>query len=242
MSRRLAAVATALSALALAACGDEGAASGAHARVLAASSLHDVLPQIDPGARYSFAGSDALATQLREGAQADVYVAANRELPEQLQRDGVVDPPRVFAINRLVLIASKRSSIGAVADLRRRAVKLVIGAEGVPIGDYTRAALGRIGMTAALDRVVSEEDDVRGVATKVALGEADAGFVYATDVAAVADAVRTIELPARAQPRIEYAIAVVAGSPRRPAAEAFVRAVLGTGGRSALRSSGFELP
>jgi molybdate transport system substrate-binding protein len=121
-------------------------------------------------------------------------------------------------------------------------VKLVVAAEGVPVGDYTRTILDTLGMTAALDNVVSNEDDVKGVAGKVALGEADAGFVYATDVTAVDDRVRAIELPENAQPPIEYQVAVVTASDDPDAARAFVE-LLGTpAGQDALAQAGFAQP
>ena len=112
-----------------------------------------------------------------------------------------MDKPEVFATNKLVLIVPKDNpaSIQSVDDLHNPDVKLVIGAEGVPIGDYTRTVLENMGASDVLDQVVSEEDDVKGVVGKVSLGEADAGFVYVTDVKPVEDKVTAIELPAEAQ-------------------------------------------
>ena len=179
--------------VALAGCG--GAAGGGdtndHATVFAAASLTEVFPQIDPAATYNFAGSDDLATQITEGAPADVFAAASTKYPDQLYDQGLVDKPEVFATNRLVLIVPKDNPAGiqSVDDLRNPDVRLVIGAEGVPIGDYTRTVLENMGATDVLDQVVSDEDDVKGVVGKVSLGEADAGFVYATDVKPVEDKV-----------------------------------------------------
>jgi molybdate transport system substrate-binding protein len=121
-------------------------------------------------------------------------------------------------------------------------VKLVVAAGGVPVGDYTRAFLARLGEERVLENVVSEEEDAKGVLGKVRLGEADAGFVYATDARAAGSDVRTIELPARAQEAIRYPVAVVAGTPRRAAAERFVERLLGDEGRRALQEAGFGLP
>jgi molybdate transport system substrate-binding protein len=146
----------------------------------------------------------------------------------------------VFATNRHVLVASD-SAIGSVADLARPGVKLVVAQAGVPVGDYTRQALERLGEMRVLDRVVSEERDVKGVLGKVRLGEADAGFVYATDVAKQRPAV-VVELPARAQPRIEYGVAVVGASLRRREAERFVERLLGEEGRRLLAEAGFGTP
>ena len=212
--------------------------------VFAAASLTDVFEELDPAARFNFAGSDELATQLREGAEADVYAAASPRYPQELFAEGVVERPRTFATNRLVLIVPRDNprQIETPADVAAPGVKLVIGAEGVPIGDYTRDVLDRAGRNDVLRRVVSEEEDVRGVLGKVALGEADAGFVYATDVAAAADDVRAIELPSESQAKIEYQIAVVRESASREAALRFVRSLLGARGRSSLRAAGFGPP
>jgi molybdate transport system substrate-binding protein len=212
--------------------------------VYAAASLAEVFPQIDPNARFSFAGSDELATQIREGAPADVYAAASSKYPQELYDEGLVEEPVAFASNRLVLIVPRANpaAIDSVEDVLQPGVKLVVAAEGVPVGDYTRTVLDTLGMTAALDNVVSNEDDVKGVAGKVALGEADAGFVYATDVTAVDDRVRAIELPENAQPPIEYQVAVVTASDDPDAARAFVE-LLGTpAGQDALAQAGFAQP
>lgn len=210
----------------------------------AAASLTEVFQAIDPNADFNFAGSDDLATQIRESAPADVYAAASPRYPEELFEAGLVEKPEVFATNRLVLIvpASNPAGIEQVADLAQKGVKLIIGAEGVPIGDYTRKVLENMGASDVLANIVSEEDDVKGVVGKVSLEEADAGFVYATDVKPVADKVRTIELPAAAQDRVEYEIAVVKSTDNRDAAEEFLARVLGEDGRRALGKAGFGLP
>jgi molybdate transport system substrate-binding protein len=227
-----------------AAAGCGGATPEPRLTVFAAASLTDTLPRIDGRPRYSFAGSDELALQLREGAPADVYATASKRHATALYDEGVIQEPQVFATNRLVLIvpAGNPAGVHSVYDLERKPAKLVIGAEGVPVGDYARAALASLAAEGALARVVSEEEDVKGVASKVALGEADAGFVYATDVASVAERVAVIELPRRAQPPIEYVIAVVARSEHARATEAFVDEVLGPRGRRALRAAGFGVP
>jgi molybdate transport system substrate-binding protein len=152
--------------------------------------------------------------------------------------------PVVFATNRLVVVVprSNPAQIDSLGDLTRRGIKLVVAAAGVPVGDYTQRVLQRLGLTSALENVVSEEDDVRGVLAKVAFGEADAGFVYATDVRAAARRVQAIAIPPRGQPTIRYEIAVVHSTKRLAAARAFVQRVLGPRGRSVLRRHGFGLP
>jgi molybdate transport system substrate-binding protein len=241
-----AAGAVVLAAIGLAAgCGDGDASTGESERVTvyAAASLTDVFPQIDPAAEYSFAASDTLATQIREGAPADVYAAANERLPHELLAEGLVERPAVFATNRLVLLvqAGNPKGIAGVRDLGP-GTTFVMADEGVPVGDYTREVLAELGASELVGEAASQEDDVRAVTGKVALGEADAGFAYATDAQAVADDVDAVELPAAAQPPIRYGIAVVADSGRRAAAQAFVERVLGPDGRAALRAAGFGVP
>jgi molybdate transport system substrate-binding protein len=229
--------------LVLTSCGG-GAAGSTPLTVFAASSLTEIFQTIDPSAEYSFAGSDDLATQIKEGASPDVYAAASPKYPDELFAVGLIERPRVFATNTLVLVVPRANPAGiqSVADLGRDGVKLVIGAEGVPIGDYTRKVLENMGAGDVLGSVVSEEHDVKGVVSKVSLGEADAGFVYATDVKPVADKVTAIELPDDAQAKVEYPIAVVKGTDDEEAARAFVDLVLGPKGREALGQAGFGLP
>jgi molybdate transport system substrate-binding protein len=232
--------------LALLACGgdDEPEAGNRPPTVYAAASLTEVFPVIDPAPRYNFAGSDELATQIREGAPADVYAAASSTYPQELFDEGLVEEPVTFASNRLVLIVPTDNPAGIekVVDVTRPGTKLVIAAEGVPVGDYTRRALEDLELMAALDNVVSNEDDVKGVVGKVKLGEADAGFVYATDATVAGDDVIVIELPEGSQPPIEYQIAVVASSENTEAAQAFVDLVLGDEGREQLETAGFVVP
>jgi molybdate transport system substrate-binding protein len=212
--------------------------------VFAAASLTQVLPRIDRAPRYSFAGSDQLALQLQHGAPADVFAAASPKFPELLYRQGIVRRPVVFATNRLVLVVPKRNParIGSVYDLRRKGIKLVVGDPSVPIGAYTRQILNGLGISAdVLANVVSEETDVKGIVAKVALGEADAGIVYATDAKAVGTRIKVVPLPAWAQPPIRYEVAVVKGG-REPAARAFVTRVTGKAGRGALTRAGFGVP
>lgn len=231
----------------LAGCDDDGGGAGSSAdrplTVYGAASLADVLPAIDPRADYAFAASDTLATQIREGAPADVYAAANTRLPGELFAEGLVEEPLTFATNRLVLLVQRGNPRGirGVGDLTGDALVVMAGA-GAPVGDYTRDVLDRLGAADLVGRAASQEDDVRAVAGKVALGEADAGFAYATDARAVADDVEAIALPPSAQPPIEYGIAVVAGGDDIAAARAFVDAVLSPGGRRALEAAGFGVP
>lgn len=219
-------------------------ASRVGATVLAAASLGDVLPRIAPDAAFTFAGSDTLATQIREGVAADVVAAANERIPAALHAEGLIERPVPFATNRLVLVvgAGNPKRIRTVADLRRPGVIFVMADAGVPVGDYTRTVLDILGDRGLAGRAASQEDDVRAVIGKVALGEADAGFAYATDVIAVAPDVEAVEIPAGAQPPIRYAIAVVSDGPNQGAAREFVAAVTSARGREQLRGAGFGVP
>ena len=212
--------------------------------VYAASSLTEVFEQLAPAARFNFAGSDELATQLREGAQADVYAAASPRYPGELFDEGIVESPVVFATNRLVIVvpSGNPGGIRGLDDLTAADVRLVVGGEGVPIGDYTRELLERAERLDVLERVVSEEEDVKGVLAKVALGEADAGFVYATDARAAGDDVVAIELPSELQGRVEYPVAVLRDAERGDDARRFVDLLRSSRGRAALRAAGFGLP
>jgi molybdate transport system substrate-binding protein len=212
--------------------------------IYAAASLTEVLPRIDRRPAYSFAGSNQLALQIRQGAPADIFASAAPNFTQDLYRGRRVEKPRTFASNTLVLAIPRPNPAGlqTVFDLRRKNVKLVIGTAQVPIGAYTRRVLRRLGMTAVLSKVVSEEPDVKSIVGKVALGEADAGFVYRTDVQPVKDRVRAIAIPARAQPKVRYEIAVVKSSRNKAGARAWVRMILTSArARRLLEQAGFGL-
>ncbi len=153
--------------------------------------------------------------------------------------------PVPFATNSLVLIVPRANParIAKVADLARRpSLRLVVAGPKVPIGLYTREVLKRLGLLRVLRKTVSLEPDVKGVVAKVALGEADAGFVYATDVRPVAGKVRIVRFPAAAQPDVVYEAAIATRPRDLEAAQAFLIALLGADGRKALRAAGFGLP
>ncbi len=209
--------------------------------VFAAASLTTVFPQIDARQHYSFGGSSMLAAQIQQGAPADVFASANVSLPQQLYDAGLLEKPVVFTRNALTLIVPKSNPahIRSVYDLTHDGVKLVVAAPGVPVGDYTRTVLHNLGLDAALSNVVSNESDVREVLAKVALGEADAGFVYATDARTVRGKVATIGIRWSAQPIVAYAVAVVASSPHKPAARAFVARLLRVTAQKKLLAAGF---
>jgi molybdate transport system substrate-binding protein len=235
-----------------AALGVVGAATGASressgdvATVLAAASLTEILPKIDSDARYSFGSSNALAEQIRRGAPFDVFLSASPVYTHALRKEGLVRKPVAFATSSLVVIVprSNPARIRTVADLAKRPkLRLVVAGPKVPIGLYTREVLKRLGMLRVLKKTVSLEPDVKGVVGKVALGQADAGFVYLTDVRPVASRVRAIPIPARAQPTVTYELAVATRPTDLEAGQEFVISVLGPDGRRELRSALFGIP
>jgi molybdate transport system substrate-binding protein len=209
--------------------------------IYAAASLTDVFRSLDPVERYSFAGSNALETQIRNGAPADVFASAAPLNTQRLFGQGIVEKPVTFTSNRLALIvpSSNPADIRTVYDLRRKPVKLVVAGPAVPVGAYTRTVLRKMGLSSVLSKVVSQETDVRAVTSKIALGQGDAGFVYITDARAVADQVNVIRIPAWAQPRVRYEIAVTSRSSNKAAARAWIRMLLSAKGQAALRNFGF---
>ena len=209
--------------------------------IYAAASLTDVFRALDPAQRYSFAGSNTLETQIRNGAPADIFASAAPLNTQRLFKQGLVQKPVTFTSNRLALIVPKSNpaDIKSIYDLRRKPVKLVIAGAAVPVGSYTRTVLRKMGLSSVLSKVVSQETDVRAVTSKVALGQADAGFVYVTDARAVADRVNLIRIPAWAQPRVRYEIAVVTSSSNKAAAQTWIRTLLSARGQSVLKEYGF---
>jgi molybdate transport system substrate-binding protein len=229
--------------------------------VFAAASLTDAFSEIGSNfeAAYSgvtlvfnFAGSQALRTQIEEGAPADVFASANMAEMETLVAGGQVvsGTPRTFLTNKLVIIVPAENPAGLekIEDLARPGVKLVLAAEEVPVGRYSRQALdqindyfGRDFKDQALANVVSNEDNVRQVVAKVQLGEADAGIVYTSDAVAATE-LKTIEIPAELNVVAEYPIAALTQSEHAELSEAFIAYVLSPEGQAILQTWGFSPP
>jgi molybdate transport system substrate-binding protein len=191
------------------------AASQAQITVYAAASLTDVFPRIDSGPKYAFGGSNTLAAQIQQGAPADVFASANMTLPSQLYAKGLCSKPVVLTRNTLVIVVPKANPAGikSVYDLAKPGIKLDVAGPGVPVGSYTLQILKNMNLTASVTKnVVSQETDVREVLSKVALGEADAGFVYSTDAKTVPGRVTVIKVPAWAQPKVQYGMCIVSSS------------------------------
>jgi molybdate transport system substrate-binding protein len=209
--------------------------------IYAAASLTEVFKSLDPAQSYNFAGSNALETQIRNGAPADIFASAAPLNTQRLFSAGLVEKPVTFTANRLALIVPKSNPAGirSVYDLRSKPVKLVIAGPAVPVGGYTLTVLRKMGLSSVLSKVVSRESDVKAVTGKIALGQGDAGFVYVTDARAVSDQVTVVRIPAWAQPRVRYEIAVVVKSTNKTAARAWIAALLAAKGQTALRNAGF---
>ena len=231
--------------------------AGGGLTVFAAASLTEAFRELGPmlpdgtPVQFNFAGSQQLAVQIEQGARADVFASADQRWMEYVQEKKLTDgEPRLFAHNRLVVIVPKSNPgrIRRLQDLARRGIKLLVGAEAVPVGKYSREAIQNLAgvdgypagyAESVLGNVVSQEENVKAVVAKVQLGEADAGFVYRSDVgAAVARYVNVLELPDNANVLASYPIVVVAGSAHTDAARAFLDLVTGAEGRRLLAKHG----
>jgi molybdate transport system substrate-binding protein len=231
--------------------------------VFAAASLTDAFQdmagafqQAHPDARvtFNFGASSQLATQLAQGARADVFASADQAQMDNARRaDAIAGQDRVFAGNRLVLITpgDNPRHIAGVRDLANDGVKFVTAQPSVPIGQYTAQMLDKASADPAYGadfrarvqaNTVSQEDNVRQVVSKVQLGEADAAVVYSTDATPqVRDQLQIIQIPDALQTRATYPIAVARGS-NSAGGEAFVSYVLGPQGQATLAKWGFLPP
>jgi molybdate transport system substrate-binding protein len=224
--------------------------------VLAASSLTNAFDEIgaafsaaNPGVTVlaSYASSSDLATQLAEGAPADVFASANqRQMDVAAEAGRLAGESTLFLTNRLTIIvpADNPAGLETYADLANGGIKLVLAAPGVPIRDYSDQSIALMGdadfQAAVYANLVSEEPNVRQVATKISLGEGDAGIVYTSDVTPdIASSVIMIEIPDEMNVLAVYPIAVVEGAPQAELAQAFVDFVLGPDGQAILAKWGF---
>lgn len=251
LPRRVGAAVGALGLLAAGACSWGGGRAEAQLTVLAAASLTESFKELGrlfedrhPAVtvRLSFGPSDGLATQIIEGAPADVFASASPVWIDAVDREGPGARGETdFARNRLVVITPEDdpAGVGSIEDLATPGLRLVLAAEDVPVGAYAREALERAGVSGgALANLASNEEDVKAVVQKVALGEADAGIVYVTDVTGeVAGDLRAVAIPDDVNVIATYPIAVV--SEGSAWAGEFVDLVTGAAGRRVLRAHGF---
>jgi len=219
--------------------------------VFAGSSLTDAfkragdeLTRANPDARFTFnfGSSSTLATQITNGAPADVFASADdanmQKVVDAKLTDGI---PLTFASNRLQIAVAPGNpkKIAGLADLARSDIVLVLAAPTVPAGKYALEALTRAGVTA---KPASQEVDVRAVLNKVGLGEADAGIVYVTDVKSAAGRVMGVDVPDQQQVVARYPITVVKGSRNEALAHRFVDFLTSPAGQSVLAEFGFSHP
>ena len=251
---RLAAV-VAVAALVLAACGgndntSSGGSSGSanEVKVFAAASLTAAFNELgqqytsaNGGTKvtFNFAGSQALATQIQQGAPADVFASADTTNLDKV-RDLVGDP-QVFASNLLQIVVEQGNPKGVkgLDDLANPDLKVVLAAPDVPAGKYAAEILGKAGVTV---KPVSQEDNVKAVVTKVSLGEADAGIVYVTDVTVGGGKVEGVDIPKDQNVVATYPIATVKASKAPDKAQAFMDLVRSAEGQQVLNRYGFLPP
>jgi molybdate transport system substrate-binding protein len=222
--------------------------------VFAAASLSEAFSELatafssmQPGVvvRLNLAGSNTLRAQIEQGATADVFASANTAEMEELVAYGFISDkdPQIFLTNKLVVItpAGNPARITTLADLALPGTKLVVAAQQVPAGQYARLMLENAGeeyMTKVLANVVSNETTVKQVVAKVQLGEADAGFVYASDAIAAPD-LPVIEIPIEFNVLAKYPIAPLATSSNQKIARQFIAFVLSPTGQDILSRWGF---
>ncbi len=201
--------------------------------------------------KFNFAGSQALVQQLTNGAAADVFASADTANMTKAANASLVSSPQIFAKNKLVVIlpTNNPGKITSLKDLANKGVKIDIEAAAVPAGKYTLQVLDKMAQspdygagyaTAVKGNFVSKEDNVKAVVTKVQLGEADAGFVYLTDVTAKVSAkVKEITIPDNFNVVAQYPIAVTKNSANTSDAQAFVQYILSSGGQAVLQKYRF---
>jgi molybdate transport system substrate-binding protein len=228
-----------------------GEGLGGTLTVFAAASLTDVFPELgdrltadhpDLEVRFTFAGSSTLATQIAQGAPADVFASADRQRMAVVTDAGLAgEEPAVFAGNVLEIAvpAGNPGGVTGLADFADPDLVLAVCAPAVPCGAAARQVFAAAGITASPD---TEEEDVRAALTKVELGEVDAALVYASDVVSAGDTVEGIAVPQAEEVVNDYPICTLGDAPNPAAARAFVDLVRSDEGQRVLRDAGFRTP
>ena len=193
---------------------------------------------------FNFGASDSLAGQIQSEGSADVFASASGTWMDAVEEDPGTAERADFVKNRLVIITptDNPADVDSIEHLAAPGVQLVLAAEGVPVGDYSREALKAAGILAAAEaNVVSNEEDNAGVVAKVTAGEADAAIVYESDVSAAAgNEVAVVEIPEEVNVIATYPIAVVTGAQSPDLAAEFIAYVTGPDGQATLTDYGFE--
>lgn len=215
--------------------------------------IKSAFEKVHPGVTvtYSFAGSQALVTQLTQGAAADVFASADQPNMDNAIKGGVITgTPQVFAKNKLVIIVPKENKAGIQSpkDLAKPGIKFDTAQASVPVGAYTQTALDNFAklpdygpdFKANVNKnTVSQEDNVKAIVQKVQLGEADAGIVYATDAQAATDKLTLIAIPDAQNVLASYPIALVKDAKHAALGQQFVDYLLSTNGQAILQKYGF---
>ena len=191
---------------------------------------------------YSFDGSSALRAQIEEGAPADVFASADTTNVTMLLEAGLANGPVAFACNQLTIIvpAGNPAGITSAVDLGRPGVKVIAAGDEVPVTGYATQLVQNLGIADAYAaNIVSREDNVAAVRSRIELGEGDAGIVYLTDAIASGDALMQVPVPAEANVPATYAAAVVAATDQDTEANGFLAWLTGPQGQSALAAFGF---
>jgi molybdate transport system substrate-binding protein len=210
--------------------------------VFAGSSMTTVLPELDSSNTYSFGSTGTLAAQITNGAPADVLMAANTTTAASLYASGIVEKPVNYTRNTLAVVVPKANPAGikSIYDLTKPGLKIDEAASSVPVGSYTVQVLNQMGLNAAVQaNVVSQETSDANVVSKVALGQVDAGFVYLSDYVIDPAHLTLIKVPAWAQPKVTYSMAIVTKSPNQKAAQAWIAKVLSPAGQAIFVKDGF---
>jgi molybdate transport system substrate-binding protein len=210
--------------------------------VFAGSSMTSVLPAINPSNTYSFGSTGTLATQITNGAPADVLMGANTTTCASLYASGVAEKPVNFTRNTLEVVVPKSNpaAIKSVYDLTKSGITVDEAAPSVPVGSYTVQVLNQMGLNSAVQaNVVSQETSDANVVAKVALGQVDAGFVYLSDYVINPTQLTLIPVPAWAQPKITYAMCIMTKSPNQAAAQAWQNYILSPAGQAVFVKDGF---
>jgi molybdate transport system substrate-binding protein len=188
---------------------------------------------------FNYSGTQTLTAQITQGAPADVFASADAAHMTTLQNAGLISgAPQLFAHNRLEIAVEKGNpkSIHSLADLAKPGLVVVLADPSVPAGKYAQQALAKAGVTV---HPASLETQVTGVLTKVALGEADAGIVYVSDIV-TSGKVDGVAIPDGQNVIADYPIALLAGAKNKSAANAFIAYVLSPQGQAILVAAGFE--
>jgi len=230
--------------------GSSSASVSGTVNMFAAASLKEAFTKLGqqfeaahPGAKivFNFGPSSGLATQINQGAPADVFASASMKNMDQVVTTGAANTPTNFASNVLEIAvpAKNPANVTQLSDLAKSGVKVALCQSAVPCGTtaakvFTKAKLNVVSVT--------QEVDVKAVLTKVILGEVDAGVVYVTDVRSTGTKVKGIVIPADVNASTEYPIATLTSAPNKATAKAFTDYILSTDGAAVLTAAGFAKP